>query len=271
MVAGRLFEWIDLWCYARSKLAWDPVYEALYEATRDSSLPLSDLGCGIGLLGFYLRERGLTFPIVGVDVDSRKIGVARLVARRAYQGVTYTLGDASTADPSPGNIALLDVILYYPWEIQSEWLLRLASQLPKGASIFIRVGVRDRSLRYGITRVQDQLARRSRWINEPTLHFPAKEDLLALFDPEQFDCRATPLWGTTPFNSYFFTITRRWEHGHSARVGEGQRTGKVVLLKEHGHSARVGEGQRTGKVVLLKEHGHSARVGEGNGLESPFS
>ena len=35
------------------------------------SVALLDLGCGLGLLAFCLREHGLTVPIHGIDYDER--------------------------------------------------------------------------------------------------------------------------------------------------------------------------------------------------------
>ena len=56
-----------------SKLRRDPVYPAAYELFRGSDEPILDIGCGLGLLAFYLRERGCRQPILGLDVDARKI------------------------------------------------------------------------------------------------------------------------------------------------------------------------------------------------------
>ncbi|PYQ62286.1 MAG: hypothetical protein DMF58_02195 [Acidobacteria bacterium] len=57
--------------YVRAKLATDPVYDAAFECLRGSELPVLDIGCGVGILGMYLRERGFTAPIVGIDHDAR--------------------------------------------------------------------------------------------------------------------------------------------------------------------------------------------------------
>ncbi|MFL6595491.1 MAG: class I SAM-dependent methyltransferase, partial [Chthoniobacterales bacterium] len=44
--------------YVGSKLRRDGVFAAAYELLRDSDQPILDIGCGVGLLPFYLRERG---------------------------------------------------------------------------------------------------------------------------------------------------------------------------------------------------------------------
>ncbi|MFT4548607.1 MAG: hypothetical protein ACI9MB_002560, partial [Verrucomicrobiales bacterium] len=45
--------------YVKSKLRTDPLYDGVFGELVDEVLPLLDLGCGLGLLAFYLRERGL--------------------------------------------------------------------------------------------------------------------------------------------------------------------------------------------------------------------
>ena len=57
--------------YVRAKLASDPVYAAVFEQLRGSDLPVIDVGCGVGILAMYLRQRGFTAPIVGIDHDAR--------------------------------------------------------------------------------------------------------------------------------------------------------------------------------------------------------
>ena len=45
--------------YVRSKLARDPMYEAVLAHVRDSAEPLLDVGCGVGVLEAFLRDRGV--------------------------------------------------------------------------------------------------------------------------------------------------------------------------------------------------------------------
>src|SRR4051812_14800293 len=91
--------------YAMHKLRSDPAYPAVYEAVRQSSAPLLDIGCGLGLLGFYLRERGLDNPIVGLDRDLRKIRGAQRVAA-AYPDVDLRAQDLrGTLEEFSGNVA----------------------------------------------------------------------------------------------------------------------------------------------------------------------
>ena len=59
--------------YTRSKLRTDPLYEGVFAILEARHQPLLDVGCGMGILAMYLRERGWLLPILGVDYDERKI------------------------------------------------------------------------------------------------------------------------------------------------------------------------------------------------------
>ena len=40
-----------------------------------------DIGCGVGILALYLRQRGFRAPIVGIDHDARKIDIAEATVK----------------------------------------------------------------------------------------------------------------------------------------------------------------------------------------------
>src|SRR5574338_514887 len=104
-VASRFGErWLRM--YAGQKLRSDPIFPAAFELLRDSPQPLVDVGCGVGLLAFYLRERNFQAPISGIDRDGRKIERACRVARRRYRDLSFTEVDASDSIERSGNMAL---------------------------------------------------------------------------------------------------------------------------------------------------------------------
>ena len=106
------FESRRLRMYARAKVAADPVYAAALEQLRGSALPLLDIGCGIGLLAFYLRESGLENPIIGIDTDAEKIRAGAAVAASHYRDVKLLCRDAREPAAFSGNVTLLDVVHY---------------------------------------------------------------------------------------------------------------------------------------------------------------
>jgi len=147
---AALFDSRFLRGYARSKLARDPVYAAV--ASRLPELPLLDLGCGVGLLAFSLRQRGFRSPILGVDYDARKIDAAR----RAGDGsVEFRRADVRDPIDVRGNVALLDVLHYFTDEDQQQILRNVAACVAPGGVAIIRDAIRDGSWRYRATYVEE--------------------------------------------------------------------------------------------------------------------
>ncbi|HJT18686.1 MAG TPA: class I SAM-dependent methyltransferase [Thermoanaerobaculia bacterium] len=185
----------------RAKLATDPVYGAAFERLRDSPLPLFDVGCGIGLFETYLRSRGFTQPIFGVDHDERKIRIAQQCVADA--NTAFKVGDARTFGSS-GNVVLIDVLHYFNDEDQQA-ILQNASN--SSGMILIRDGIRDGSLRYRATYAQETLARAGGWLKAERLNFPTRQSIERSFNGA-FSCEVVPMFGRSPFNNYLFVFRR---------------------------------------------------------------
>jgi len=202
-IASR-FDTLFLRYYARTKLATDPVYDEVAKRLRGHPHPVADIGCGIGLMAFHLREHGFAQPIVGVDHDAAKIEKA---SRAAYDGIRFTIGDARDAIHAGSSVLLLDVLHYFSAEEQSRILESVARAVPPGGVAIIRDAVRDASWRYRATYAAELFARGIHWIRAERLHFPTRERIIGAF--EGFDVETAPLWGATPFNNYLFVFTKK--------------------------------------------------------------
>lgn len=185
--------------YAASKLRSDPVYDAVAAALRGSNDPLLDLGCGIGLLPAFLRARGFTAPIHGVDHDERKVAVAR----DAVPDATFESGDVREVAITGGSVAMLDLLHYFSDDDQSSLLGRIAQS---ATTVIIRDAVRDGSWRYRVTYAQESFARAIRWLRAERLHFAERAAIERHFSG--FDADVRPMWGRTPFNGYLFVFRR---------------------------------------------------------------
>lgn len=190
--------------YARSKLATDPLYDEVARRLQGHPHPVVDVGCGIGLMAFHLREQGFAQPITGIDHDAAKVAEA---SRAAYDGIRFTTGDARDAIAAGSSVLLLDVLHYFEDEEQSHILDNIAGAVPPGGVAIIRDAVRDGSWRYRATYAAELFARGIQWIRAERLHFPTRERIVRAF--EGFDAEVTPLWGATPFNNYLFVFTKR--------------------------------------------------------------
>lgn len=207
-VAAR-FEQLWLRRYVTSKLRRDPVYSAAHELFRGSDAPILDIGCGLGLLGFYLRERGCRQPILGLDLDARKIGQGSRVANAHYPDIDLRHQDILGPIPSfSGNIALFDVLHYLPLAEQTSLLMRLAECVAPGGLLVIRDCPRDNSARFWMTWLAEKFAQAVSWNLNTSFHFPSRERITEAFGKNEFERESRPLWGKLPFNNQLFIFRR---------------------------------------------------------------
>jgi len=194
--------------YVRGKLRWDPLFEAIAPLLAGSSRPLLDIGCGLGLLGQYLRERGARMPYLGVDPDGAKIEEARAAAMAGALDIDFATLDASSLPAFGGDVALIDVLHYLPADLQRQALANAAARVVPGGLLVIRNVLRDDSWRYRLTVAEERFAAALGWMRFATGHFPRREDIESPLASLGFDVSVEPLWGATPFNSYLIVARR---------------------------------------------------------------
>ncbi len=196
--------------YAKTKLRTDPAYEAVYSVLKDyNKFPILDVGCGIGLLEFYLRERGLDAPMAGVDHDVKKIKAANKIAEATYKNLRFELGHADVFLPDVyGNVALLDILQYFSDEIQEDILRRAADAVAPGAVMIIRSGLKDSSLRSGLSKLIDHFTHLIAWMKAPVCEYPTQQFISNILKSEGLQGGTQSLWGNTPFNNYLMIFRR---------------------------------------------------------------
>ena len=140
--------------YSRVKLRTDPLYPGVIQALRDTTAPVLDLGCGIGLLAHAMRANGLAMPYRGVDIDAPKIAQARRGATRAgLQDVDFDVVDLAAGMPAHrGSVAILDVLQFVPTHAQETLLDAAIACIAPGGRLVIRTGLDDGSARARTTR-----------------------------------------------------------------------------------------------------------------------
>ncbi|HSP45361.1 MAG TPA: class I SAM-dependent methyltransferase [Chthoniobacterales bacterium] len=195
--------------YVRGKLRRDRIYQAAYELLHSSAAPILDVGCGLGLLAFYLRERGCRQPVLGLDVDARKIRYGATIAAGRYRDVDLRFHDVENAIPSfSGNVALFDVLHYLPPATQTALLTHLADCIEPGGILIIRDCPREARPRYWITWLAEKFAQAISWNIDSALHFPSRASIDEVFDLTEFERETRPLWGASPFNNHIFIFRR---------------------------------------------------------------
>jgi 2-polyprenyl-3-methyl-5-hydroxy-6-metoxy-1,4-benzoquinol methylase len=196
--------------YSRAKLGSDPLYPGVIDALRGSEAPLLDLGCGIGLLAHALRAADIQLAYRGVDNDAAKVSQARRAAGKAgLHDVTFEVVDLAAGMPAHrGSVAILDVLQFVPPQAQDAILDAAVAMLVPGATLVIRTGLDDGSLRARFTRRVDALSRVLGWMNAGPKRYPAADALRARFDAAGLHSEFTPLHGNTPFNNWRVVATR---------------------------------------------------------------
>ena len=193
--------------YVAAKLKSDPLYEAVLAELDGSSLPLLDLGCGVGLLAFYLRDSGCAFPIRSFDYDGGKIVEAnRLAAQRGDEQLDFAEHDARKGLPEhAGNVTILDILQFFSLDEMRELLVAAAQRVTPGGKLIMRSGLRDSSWRFRITVAGDLLAKLTFWMKAAPTAYPTADFLRETLEPYG-RVRIEPLWGSTPFNNHLIVL-----------------------------------------------------------------
>jgi len=147
-----------------------------------------DLGCGHGLFACLLRESSPTRRVLGIDLDPRKVEVAR-GAIRDTQWLRFEIGDiVAEALPKCDAITIVDVLYLLPPETQERLLRNAATALGEGAPLIVKAQERRLDPRYALTYAQELitvslgLTRGGR----ERFFFLARDEALAMFERAGF-------------------------------------------------------------------------------------
>lgn len=194
--------------YARVKLSHDPVYAVVAAKLHDTCAPVLDIGCGIGLLGLYLRARGFRGHYVGIDCDRAKVDAARRSGANEDPALTFALADAAVLPVFSGAVVLLDVLHYLHRDQQHALLRDAAARIAVGALLIIRTVLREPPWRYYATVCEEFLLHGVGWMQMPARHYPHRSDIEATLRESGLHAETRPLWGATPFAS-FLIVARK--------------------------------------------------------------
>ena len=195
--------------YVKSKLCTDPLYPAVQAELAGSGQPLLDLGCGLGLLAFYLRHHGFKPAILGIDYDQRKVATARKIADAHYPDTEFRHGDAREGIPQfQGSVTILDILQFFQPSEQEQLLRNAARSVAPGGQLVIRSGLLDDSWRFRITHAGDLLARATFWMKTAPTCYPSQDSICSTLESEGLRGTVAPLWGRTPFNNFLISYRR---------------------------------------------------------------
>jgi len=139
-----------------------------------------EFGCGFGLFSLYYARCYPRLSLLGVDINRRRIGMARKAAERLQLGnVRYEQGDA-TAYRFAGfhdAVYLLDLVHHIPDASVRPFLTRIHAHLSEGSVLIIKdVDVRPAYKRH-FTHILD------RFVSfDGPVHYWPKDELIAELD-----------------------------------------------------------------------------------------
>jgi hypothetical protein len=108
-----------------------------------------------------------------------------------------------------GIVCAFDILHYLPVDQQENLIRRLADAARSGSLVLVRNGVRDCGWRSGMTLLEEWWTRATGWIKGGRMNFPRLNHLIEVFESEGCLVEAKPLWGKTPFSSYWLKISSR--------------------------------------------------------------
>jgi 2-polyprenyl-3-methyl-5-hydroxy-6-metoxy-1,4-benzoquinol methylase len=101
-----------------------------------------DIGCGFGLFSLYYASVQPGRRVHGIDVDRRRIGIARRAAARlGRENVAYEEGDARQVSLDGRRFAaayMLDIVHHLPEADVPPLIAALARALPAGARLLVK-------------------------------------------------------------------------------------------------------------------------------------
>ena len=149
---------------------------------------LVELGCGHGLFSCMLREASPARRVLGLDIDERKIAVARLAAGDT-EGLRFEVADAAVVPPPRCDaIAIVDVLYLMPPEAQERVLRNAAEALAEGAPLVVKAQERRGDARYALTYAQEAVSVSLGFTRGAAerFFFPSRAESLALFERAGF-------------------------------------------------------------------------------------
>ena len=147
-----------------------------------------DLGCGHGLFACVLRESSATRRLLGIDLDPRKIEVAR-GAILDTEWLRFEVGDIVAGTPPKCDaVTIVDVLYLLPFEQQEQVLRNAASALGEGGSLVVKAQERRRDPRYALTYAQEMITVSLGFTRggRERFFFPSREEALAMFERSGF-------------------------------------------------------------------------------------
>ena len=166
-----------------------------------------DIGCGFGLFSLYYAASAPGRFVRGLDVDARRIGIARRAAARLrLDNVVYDEGDARDfkGDGEVAAAYMLDIVHHVPPDVVPRLLTGLRRSLPAGG----RLLVKDVDTRPAPKRWFTWALDRARAPRTP-VHYWSAEELTGALERAGFDVRRHLMVDLLPYPHILYICEAR--------------------------------------------------------------
>ena len=147
-----------------------------------------DLGCGHGLFANLLAEAAAGRRVLGIDMDERKIAVARGTVQ-GRESLRFEVGDiVRDGTPTCDAVTVVDVLYLLAPSAQEAVLRNAAAALAENAPLIVKAQERRVSARYLFGYTQEVIATAIGLTRGATtgLHFLSRQEALAMFERAGF-------------------------------------------------------------------------------------
>ncbi|MDE3112438.1 MAG: class I SAM-dependent methyltransferase [Chloroflexota bacterium] len=154
-----------------------------------------DLGCGHGLFANLLAEASPRRRILGLDIDDRKIAVARATIAGRDE-LRFEVSDVIHVPPPRCDaVTIVDVLYLLPFEEQERVLRNAATALAEGAPLIVKSQEARIDPRYALTYAQEVITVSLGFTRggSSRFHFPSRETALAMFERAGFRAEAVDM------------------------------------------------------------------------------
>jgi SAM-dependent methyltransferase len=179
-----------------------------------------EIGCGFGLFGCYFAARDPRVSWHGLDLNARRIEMARGAAARLQLGnAHFETGDARERLAVEGEfdaVLMMDLLHHIPDESKRQLLVAVLSRLAPGGSLIIKDVTRDPSWKLFFTWLLDVAMTKGF-----EMWYWAPEQFRAAI-PQDFEIDSYPLNDWLPYPHIVYVISRpasRWNEAPRAADG----------------------------------------------------